>query len=168
MDNFWNNIELKLNRLSHVIALIGLFGLLVLSLITVGEVILRSLFDYPILGVNDASGLIITLAIASCFPLVSADRGHISVKVLGMKLGPQANALLEAFGSLVVTGFFILLVQQLWLYAQELSDAQQTTWMLLWPVGPWWKAATLLISLCIINQLVCFMTSLRSFFMLRR
>jgi len=168
MDDLWKNLESGAIRFSRVISLIGLFGLLLLSLITVGEVVLRSLFNYPILGVSDASQLIVTVVVASCFPLVSAERRHISVKVIGIKSGPRIHALLEAFGAFVVLVFFILFTQQLWRYSQELAAAQETTWLLLWPVAPWWKAVTVLIAICIPNQLICFITSLRSFFIIEK
>lgn len=156
-------IEKAITQCSRVIALVGLFGLLLLSVITVGEVALRTVFNYPILGVSDVSTLIITIVVASCFPLVSAERNHIAVTVVGTKLGPRINALLECFGAFVIMVFFIFLVHQLWLYSRELASAGETTWLLLWPRAPWWAAVTLLIAACIPNQLVCMILSFKEF-----
>lgn len=147
-----------------MISLIGLAGLLMLAGITVGEVLIRWLIKFPIRGVFDLSQLVIIIVIASCLPLVSAERRHITVRVIGTMLGGHANALLEAFGALVTTLIFGLLTWQLWVYADELSTAKESTWLTHWPVAPWWRVATVLIALCCAIQFVLFLISLRSVF----
>jgi len=157
-------IETKIIRWSRGISLVGLIGLMLLAGITVGEVLLRWLFKYPILGVSDVSRLIVTIVAASCFPLVSAKRDHISIQVLGSKLGPRANSVLEAFGSFITLVVLGLLTWQIWLYSGELATANETTMIVRWPVSPWWRVTTLLFALCVPIQMVCVYTSLRSAF----
>jgi TRAP-type C4-dicarboxylate transport system permease small subunit len=157
-----NRLESEVVRFSRIISLIGLFGLLLLSCITMGEVFLRSAFDYPILGVSDISQLLVVVVVASCFPLVSAEKRHIKIQVLGKLLGKRAYDWLEAFSALVSLVFFTLLTWQLWLYSSELAASSETTWIILLPTAPWWRAATCLMALCIPNQLVCLFTSIKS------
>lgn len=159
---FSNGLEGEVIRFSRIISLIGLFGLLLLSCIIMGEVFLRSVFDYPILGVSDISQLLVVVVVASCFPLVSAEKRHIKIQVLGKLLGSRAHDWLEAFSSFVALVFFALLTWQLWLYSNELAAASETTWIILMPTAPWWRAATCLMALCVPNQLVCLLMALKS------
>ena len=76
-------IESKVTRVTRVTSLIGLMGLLVLAGITVGAVVLRWILNQPSLGVSDVSALVISIVIASCFPLVFAERRSITVRVAG-------------------------------------------------------------------------------------
>jgi len=159
------DFEIEIIRGARVISLIGLVGLLVLSVITVGEVLLRWLFKYPIPGVYDLSQLVVIIVIASCLPLVCAERNHITVRLLGTVLGKRANDLLEAFGALITMIIFGLMAWQLWIYASELAASNQTTWLILMPVSPWWRVATILIALCFPIQMVTFYISFKSSFL---
>jgi TRAP-type C4-dicarboxylate transport system permease small subunit len=149
-------------RITRVISLIGLVGLLLFAGITVGEVLLRWLFNYPILGVSDVSSLVVTVAVASCFPLVFAERRSITVRVAGKILGRRVNKVFEAFGMLVTLGMFFLISWQLWDYAVELAESDQTTWVVLWPMSPWYGIAALIMSLCVPVLAVTFYTQARS------
>ena len=119
-------IDWGIARIARVISLIGLIGLLLFAGITVGEVFLRWLFNYPILGVSDVSSLIVTVAVASCFPLVFAERRSITVRIAGNLLGKRVNSIFEAFGTLVTLGMFFLIAWQLLDYAIELAENDQT------------------------------------------
>ena len=142
-------IKLGIARIAKGISIIGLAGLLLFSGITVAEVLLRWLFNYPILGVSDISSLVVTVAVASCFPLVFSERRSITVRIAGNLLGKRVNAVLEAFGTLVTLGMFSLVAWQLWDYAIELAKNDQTTWVVLWPMSPWYIVAAILMALCV-------------------
>lgn len=157
-----STIYSEVTRWARVISLIGLAGLLVLAAITVGEVLLRWLFDYPILGISDVSSLVVTIAVASCFPLVFAERRSITVKIIGKLSGSRVNAILEAFGSLVSLAIFILVAWQLWVYANELATYNQTTWVVLWPMSPWYRIAAVLMALCVPVLTVVFYSQIRA------
>ena len=162
--SFSKSLESEIIRWTRVISLIGLVGLLLLSAITVGEVVSRSLLGLPVIGVADLSRLIIAIVIASCFPLVSAARRHITVRAVGSLLGPRAHAGLEAFAAFAVLCFFCLMTWQLWLHTRDTAEINETTWVLLWPVAPWWGVTTVLVALCIPAQLFCCSQSLRLLF----
>jgi TRAP-type C4-dicarboxylate transport system permease small subunit len=72
------------------------------------------------------------------------------------------NALLEAFGSLVSLAIFILVAWQLWVYANELATNNQTTWVVLWPMSPWYRIAALLMVLCIPVLTVVFFSQVKA------
>ena len=140
-------IDQTIIRFSRMVALIGLVGLLILALMTVGEAVLRAIFHIPVMGASDLCSLVLTIAIASCFPLVLAERRSLTVRMVGSLLGPRCNALLECFGNLLTLGFFVVVVWQLWVYAGELSRDGVTTYQLQWPRAPWYYAATVGIGL---------------------
>jgi len=156
-------LELQITRWTRVISLVGLVGLLTLSGITVFEVLVRWLFSFPIQGVYDISGLVVTIVIAACFPVVSAERRHIAVRLTDSLFSARVNNLLEAFGELVSMLIFGLMTWQLWIYANELTSSNQTTWMLLWPLAPWWRAATILLAFCFPIHLINLVSTLKVF-----
>lgn len=158
------SIEDKTTEWSKVISLIGLIGLLCLSLITVGAVFLRAVFGISILGIYDASELIVVVVVTACFPYASIGRGHVSVKVLGSKLGERPNALFNAFSALVSLIFFLFLSRQLWKYVLELIANNESTWIVHIPLFPWWVAGSILITFCIPLELVYFIRSLATVF----
>lgn len=157
-------IKEKITQWSKVLSLVALLGLLALSTITVGAVFLRAVFGISILGIYDASELIVVVIVTACFPLTSAVRGHVGVRVLGQKLGLRANYLFEAIGAFVSLVFFLFLTVQLWKYVFELIATHESTWIVHIPLFPWWIAAAVLIAFCIPIELVCFLSSFVSFF----
>jgi len=160
------SLESEIIRWARMISLIGLAGLLLLAAVTVGEVLLRWLFNHPILGVADISELVIAVTIASCFPLVFAEGRSITVRLVGSALGPRAYALLEAFGSFVSLVIFLLLVWQFWIYTGELASNRETTWHLLLPKAPWYGTVTILMSLCVPVLAVQFINQIKSFWLI--
>ena len=154
------NIELKISQWSKVISLVGLMGLLCLSLLTVGAVLLRAVFGISILGIYDVSELIVVVVVASCFPLASIRRGHVAVKVLGTKLGERPTHLFNAFSALISLVFFAFLSRQLWNYVSEIMATGENTWIVHIPFYPWWIVGSILITLCIPLELICFFRSI--------
>ena len=147
-------------RVTRAIALIGLAGLLVLSLATVLDVFLRWLFNKPIVGLNDVYSMCAALIIASSFPLCIAQRGNITIRFLGKFLGPRISNLFESFGNLVTGIIFSVMTWQLWLYTNQLLEDGETTWILNWPVSPWWRLITILV---MVNVPVALMMAIASF-----
>ena len=148
-------------RVSRAIALIGLAGLLALALATVLDVFLRWLFNSPIVGLNDTYAMFAAIVIASSFPLCIAQRGNITIRFFGKLFGSRVSNLFEAFGNLVTCGIFVLMAWQLWRYADQLQNDGQTTYILNWPVSPWWRVITILILVNVPVTLVMALASLR-------
>lgn len=134
--------------LTRAIALIGLALLLLLALGTVLDVLLRWLFNSPIVGLSDTYSLFMAGVLASCFPLCIYNRGNVTIRFFGNALGPRATNFLDAFGNLITLCVFALLAWQLWLHTDQLARDGETTWVLSWPVSPWWRAVTILIIIC--------------------
>jgi TRAP-type C4-dicarboxylate transport system permease small subunit len=149
-------LESRITRWTRAIAVVGFVALLVVSLTTMLDVLLRWIANAPIKGLHDINGLAIAIVIAACFPLVVAERRNISIRFLGDALGVRAGRWLEALGSGMLLAFVAAIGWQLALYTAGLAEAGRTTWHLRIPVTPYWTLATALVVLCIPAQAIAF------------
>ena len=129
-------------RLAHVLALLGFAGLLILAVMVVADITLRAVVDYPLQGVNDVAAVVMAVVISACIPNALLLRQNISIEVLGQVLGGRYRSAFDLFASLAVLMFFTLVTWQFVHYAASVSASGEQTWVLKWPVGPWWWAAT--------------------------
>ena len=141
------NIEQRLERLALGIALVASACLLVVALATMADVLLRWLFNAPIHGLNDMAALVTAVVVAGCFPMLLTRRGNVTIRLLGSWLGPRATQVLDSFGALVAAVFFALMTWQYIRYSAEMTQANEATPILRWPVGPWWWVVTILIGI---------------------
>jgi TRAP-type C4-dicarboxylate transport system permease small subunit len=149
-------LESRIIRATRALAIVGFCALLVISLATMADVALRWLANAPIKGLTDIQGLAVAIVIASCLPLVVAQRQNISIRFLGEALGPAASRWLDAFGSLALLAFVGFIAWQLALYTAGMAESGRTTWHLRIPVTPCWSVATLLVALCVPAQAIAF------------
>ena len=144
----FRRVEKVTSMLTRAIALIGLALLLLLAIGTVLDVLLRWLFNSPIVGLGDTYSLFMALILASCFPLCIYNRGNVTIRFIGNALGPRARNIFDAFGNLVTLLIFSVMAWQFWLYTDQIALDGESTWVLSWPVSPWWRAVTILIIIC--------------------
>lgn len=150
-------------RVAHLLALLGFSGLLILSIMVVLDILLRSLFDFPLKGVNDVSAVVMAVVIAACIPQSLLIKQSISVTVLGQVIGGRFELLLNAFASLAVLVFFTLLVSQFYPYAASLTSSGEKTWVLQWPTGPWWYVASACFTVSAVVQALVLIDDLVAF-----
>ena len=155
-----NFLERAATRISRVIALLGLVGMLTLAGATVCDVLARWLFSAPITGVRDLSELFTAVIIASCFALCIAEKNNITIRFVGSALKPRGRYSLEAFGNLVTMLVFAVLAWRMWAYANELAVDGETTMVLAWSFSPWWRIVSVLFGICVPVQFVVFLSSL--------
>jgi len=152
----FSRIEKGISILTRSIALIGLALLLLLASATVLDVLLRWLFNKPIVQLSDTYSLFMALILASCFPLCIYNRGNVTIRFIGNALGPRVRNIFDAFGNLVTMIVFALMAWQFWLYTDQMALDGETTWVLSWPASPWWRAVTYLIIICVPVTFVTF------------
>ena len=145
---FFSRTERISSMITRGIALIGLALLLLIASATVLDVLLRWLFNNPIVGLADTYSLFMAMILASCFPLCIYNRGNVTIRFLGNILGPRGKNILDAFGNLITMIIFALMAWQLWRFTDELALDVETTWVLNLPVSPWWRVVTILIFIC--------------------
>ena len=153
---FFSRTERISSMITRGIALIGLALLLLLASGTVLDVLLRWLFNNPIVGPGDTYTMFMALVLASCFPLCIYKRGNVTIRFIGNALGPRVRNIFDAFGNLVTMIVFALMAWQFWLYTDQIALDGESTWVLSWPVSPWWRVVTILIIICVPVTFVTF------------
>ena len=137
-----------IERLSQVIAAIGLFGLTVLALVTMIDIAGREIIRKPIPGFSDIADLLVVFAAAACFPISLVDRHHVAVRFLG-QLHWRLREILEFLGHSLLLLVFAVICWQLVIYTLDVFRSGQTTWLMAIPVWPLWVATTLVIAICV-------------------
>jgi len=155
-------LEALAAKISRMLALIGLTGLIGLCLATIADVLMRWIFNDPIVGVRDTYSLFLGIILASCFPLLMAERSNITIRFLGNMLGRRTGKVFDLFGGLMTMVFIFLASYKTWTYAVELAESNDVTWLLHWPIAPWWKATAILLFLSILVLIIVFIQDAKS------
>ena len=134
--------------------MLGVIGFVGVALVTIADVLMRWLFNSPVDGLEEVNRLVVAVATALFFPLAIAERHHIAITFLGGALGRLSSAWLRAMASVATTLFFVLVGWQFINFVLQMQDAGETTWILGWPVTPWWIAVTVILLTCVPAQLV--------------
>ena len=155
-------------KISRLICLVGLASIIGLAFATVADVLMRWLFNSPIVGVRDTASLFVAVAISCSFPICLVERRHITIKFLSKILKSRGNSNLEMFGHFITLLLFAVIAWRLWLYADQLVMENETTKVLGWPIAPWWRGMTLIIGFCVPVQLIVLLQSIRMSIFLKR
>ena len=147
-------LEAELEVWSRRAAMLGVTLFVVVALVTIADVLMRWLFSAPVDGLEEVNRLVVAVAIAFFFPLAIAERHHIAITFLGSALGQLSTVWLRAMASVATTLFFVLLGWQFIDFVLEMQEAGETTWILAWPVAPWWIAVTVILLTCVPAQLI--------------
>jgi TRAP-type mannitol/chloroaromatic compound transport system permease small subunit len=139
-------------RVSTWVALAGAIGVLLIAAIVVVDVLMRALFDHPILAVDDLNPFNIAVAIAAFFPLCMVGRHFVTIRFLGRGLGPRAHLLLEVFGALATLLVFALYGWQLMRYAWNVTNNGLASGILEVPQAPWWWIVALILAFSVLVQ----------------
>ena len=147
-----NNIEKSIRRITEIIALIGLFLLLIQAFAIFIDVLLRLFLNSPVFGMEDINQLLISVILASFFPILLINSKNITIDFLGRILGEKIKVWLDVLGQLVTLLLFVLVVWQLTIFSIEVSN--QHTAILQVPIAPFWWLTSGLIALCLPAQLL--------------
>jgi TRAP-type transport system small permease protein len=140
-------VTLAATRALSVVGLIALMGLATMTLL---DGLLRWVANKPIEGVRDIGGLAIAIAIACCIPVGLMERANIAIR-----LGKGAIARgLEAVASTAVCIILAAAAWQIWIYAEKLSRAKETTFVLQIHIAPFWYFVDLIFWLAVIVQAI--------------
>ncbi len=120
--------------------------LLVISIVTMVDVLLRWLFSSPIPGFYDFAGMATAVACAACFPALIAQRGNITIRFVGKVLGRGAARVLDAFGALVTMAFFGAMAWEYVYFSLDMETSGERLPILQWLVWPWWTVVSLMIA----------------------
>ena len=136
------------------IALIGALAIMGLAGAIFVDVLMRWLFNAPILGVDDLGKYNLAVIVASFFPACLVGGHFVTIRFLGRALGARGGLWLEVFGGLATLSVFSLFTWQFFRFT--LYDVTQTglaTPVLEIPQAPWWWVVTGIIFICLPVQL---------------
>lgn len=148
MPSWTRRLEDLSRRLTRALALVGLLGLVALSIVTVVDVLLRAMFSAPVHGLSDIYELVVIFMVTAAFPASLAGRHQITIRFLGKATPWRVREALELLGHSLMLLVFAAMGWQLVLHTISLFETGQTTWLLGIPMGPSWAIATALILLC--------------------
>ena len=140
-----DRIESICVRVTRPIAFLGVFGMLVVSGLTMVDVIARWLLNQSIAATNEVIAMTFAVAVCACIPAGLAQRVSLRVDLLEAKLSARWKAWLTAIGDIVLAVFFLILAWRVALYAIELGGQARTTIILRWPQAPFMFAAAVLL-----------------------
>lgn len=123
---------------TRAVAVLAVAGMLVISLLTIADVLLRLIANRPIAGFNEFAELALATIIAACFPRVLAARRNLSVDFLDAMFSNCQRAILAAVGGVLGTLFVAILAWRVAIHAQGLSQRDAATVILLLPMAPFW------------------------------
>ena len=137
------------------IALIGATAILGLAAAIVVDVLMRWLFNAPILGVDDLGKYNLAVIVSSFFPICLIGGHFVTIRFLGRALGPLRALWLEAFGGLVTLFVFVLLSWQFFRFTlHDITLTGLATAVLELPQAPWWWMVTAIVFACTAIQVV--------------
>jgi len=142
-----SHIERVIERLALALSLSASVVLLLVAIATMLDVLLRWLFKLPIPGLGEISALFTAIVVAACFPMLIAQRGNVTISMVGTALGKRTTRVLDVFGALMSALFFSAMAWQYVRFSAEMTGAGESTPILRWAVGPWWWMVTAMIAI---------------------
>ena len=133
------------SRLSQRLGLLAVVGMLVFSIATAVDIVLRKWTSFDVPGINEVLALILPVTIVACFPAGLAARGHLTITFLRSGISPRLAFALHVIGHLFLLLVFVALAWRVAGYAEMLGLRGAQTTILKLPIAPvFWIVAVLL------------------------
>ena len=164
MSSWPNNYVERSIAITRRVASFGVLGMLVISLLTVGDITLRFVFNSPIVGFNEVVEMVMAVAIAATFPAGLAQRVHLKIDLLGGVLSPRTRCWLNPLGSFLLLLIFLVFAWRIGHHAIEVDNIGKTTMILEWRLSPFMWVITALMAVCALIQFVVLLTDIANAF----
>lgn len=151
----------RVDRAASLIAVLGACAILAISTLVLIDVLMRWLFNAPVLAIDDLTDLNVAVAVVCCLPAGMVGKHFVTIRFLGRALGRRAELWLEVFGDVLTIVFFAVLAWQFVVFSAEAQRSGLGSLVLQIPQGPWWWAVTAVLALCLPFQLVVVARSFR-------
>jgi TRAP-type C4-dicarboxylate transport system permease small subunit len=146
---------------THLIALVGFTGLVLIALLTFYDGAARYL-DLPrVSGFSDVGELLFPIIIASCFPALLIRQKNLTIRVLGRVAGDATVRYADLAAAVAVLIFFTLLGLQFVQMTLDFHAARRTTATIEIPTAVFWMIATSILWLCVPIQLLVVLSRVR-------
>ncbi|MDF2373062.1 MAG: TRAP transporter large permease subunit [Rhizobiaceae bacterium] len=123
-------------KISGIISVAAIAGILLGAMIIVVDVTGRWLFGISVVALNEMMSSIFAMAIAATFPAGAAARVHLKVDLLGHLTGAKLTAWLNFIGSFLLFLFFAVLAWRIFGLSGRYFDQGRATPLLEWPLWP--------------------------------
>jgi len=133
-------------RQSNEVAFVGAVGIMFIAGAEVLDVFMRTVFNSPILGVDDLSKYNLAVIVASFFPLCLVGNHLVTIRFLGHGLGMRVNLWLEVLGGLGTLVIMVLLAWQIFRFTlYDVTYTGLSSVVLELPQAPWWWLVTVFV-----------------------
>jgi len=137
------------------VALIGALAIMLMAAAIVTDVLMRWLFNAPILGVDDLGRYNLAVIVSSFFPLCLVGGHFVTIRFVGKALGPFRALWLETFGHFMTLLVFLLFAWQFFRFTlYDVTLTGLATPVLEIPQAPWWWVVTIIIFACVPVQVI--------------
>ena len=111
-------------------------ALTLMMLLTATDVILRYIFNSPIIFAQEVTELLLVVLVSLGLSYCAIDKEHVNVDVLAGKLSKRWLAIFDSFSGLITLGFFLLIVWRSFVHMGGLAEGGITSLILFIPVFP--------------------------------
>ncbi|WP_334191645.1 TRAP transporter large permease [Pararhodobacter sp.] len=148
-------------RVTGLVAVVAVAGILAGAVIVVGDVLARWLFGTAIVALNEIMSSVFAVAVAATLPAGAARRVNLRIDLLGAQTGPRMTAWLTLAGSLMLAAFFAVLAWRLSVLGLRYQVQGRATAIWNWPLAPTYFAIAGFMALSALVQLVNALDDLR-------
>jgi TRAP-type transport system small permease protein len=136
LNKFANALNIAARKISPVLHSVGLGVLAVMMFLTAFDVILRYVFNKPIMGAFELTeymmAIVVAFSLAYCYVL----KEHVTVDIVVNRFPQRAQAIIDSITSLIGFGIFCLITWQSGLQTKIQLDSGLTSAVLLIPAFP--------------------------------
>lgn len=134
------------------VALIGAVAVIVIAASITGDVVMRWLFNAPVLAVDDLNRYNIAIVITSFFPLCLVGKHLVTIRFLGRALGVRSHLWLEVVGATITLFAMVLYSWQFILFAIQVTENGLASGVLEVPQWPWWWVVAMVVFIAAVVQ----------------
>ena len=134
------------------VALIGAVAVIVIAASITGDVVMRWIFNAPILAVDDLNRYNIAIVITSFFPLCLVGKHLVTIRFLGRALGVRSHLWLEVVGATITLFAMVLYSWQFILFAIRVTENGLASGVLEVPQWPWWWVVAVVVFIAAVVQ----------------
>ncbi|MBA7671135.1 hypothetical protein ES703_79286 [subsurface metagenome] len=117
-------LDTVINPVSRLFHIVGVGVLVAMMLLTTGDVLLRYVFNRPIIGSYDLTQYMMTIVVAFTLAYCAVKKGHVKVELVVERFPPRVQVIIDSVTSLLSLGFLSLITWQSFLYAKELFNSK--------------------------------------------
>ncbi len=134
------------------VALIGAVAVIVIAASITGDVVMRWIFNAPVLAVDDLNRYNIAIVITSFFPLCLVGKHLVTIRFLGRALGVRSHLWLEVVGATITLFAMVLYSWQFILFAIRVTENGLASGVLEVPQWPWWWVVAVVVFIAAVVQ----------------